>query len=133
MKVWKLSKSVRIQFCKQLLEFTTGRKPQQKVGDVKSIRAIGDAFVKDNLSKGRPARDLAVVCVLGRWVMTVRPWGFQVVLDMDGLREGAQLTVDMNWSLEDATLMIKGAVCKTVLVLRATGNRRWRRELRVAE
>ena len=33
-KVWKLSKSVKIQFCKQLLEFTTGRNPQQKVGDV---------------------------------------------------------------------------------------------------
>ena len=55
-----------------------------------------------------------MVCALGRWVMTVRPWGFQVVLDMDELREGVQLTVDMNWSLEDATLMIKGAVCKTV-------------------
>ena len=31
MKVWKLAKRVKIQFCKQLLEFTTGRKPQQKV------------------------------------------------------------------------------------------------------
>ena len=125
-KVWKLSKSVKIQFCKQLLEFTTGLKPQQKVGDVKSIRAIGDAFVKDNLSRGRPARDLnflvewerdghfAVLCALRRWVMTVRPWGFQAVLDMGELREGVQLTVDMNWSLEDATLMIKGQVCKTV-------------------
>ena len=46
--------------------------------------------------------------------MTVRPWGFQVVIDKDELREGVQLTVDMNWRLEDATLMIKGAVCKTV-------------------
>ena len=104
-KVWTLAKPVKIQFWKQLLEFTTGRKPQQKVGDVKSIRAIGDAFVKGNLSRGRPARDLrfpvdwerdghyAVVCALGRWVMTVRPWGFQAVPDMDELREGVQLTV----------------------------------------
>ena len=119
-KVWKLAKPVMIQFCKQLVELTTGRKPQQKVGDVKSIRALGDAFVKDNLSRGRPAHDMrfpvgwerdghyAVVCALARWVMTVWPWGFQVVIDMDELREGVQPTVDMNWSLEDATLMIKG-------------------------
>ena len=40
--------------------------------------------------------------------------GFHVVIDKDDLREGVQLTVDVNWSLEDATLMIKGAVCKTV-------------------
>ena len=51
---------------------------------------------------------------MARWVMTVRPWGFQVVIDMDELRESVELTVDMNWSLEDATLMIKGAVCKSV-------------------
>ena len=88
---------------------------------MKSIRAIGDAFVNHNLSMGRPARDLrfpvdwerdghyAVVCALGRWVMTVGPWGFQVVLDIDELREGV-----MNWSLVDATLMIKGAGCKTL-------------------
>ena len=55
-----------------------------------------------------------MVCALGRWVMKVRPWCFQAVLDMDELREGVQLTVDMTWSLEDATLMIRGAVCKTV-------------------
>ena len=46
-----------------------------------------------------------------RWVMTVRPWSIQVVIE---LRECVELTVDMNWSLEDATLMIKGAVCKSV-------------------
>ena len=57
-KVWKLAKPVKIQFGKQLLEFTTGRKPQQKVGDVKSVRAIGDATVKDNLARGPPARGL---------------------------------------------------------------------------
>ena len=125
-KVWMLAKPVKIQFCKQLLEFTTGWKPQQKVGDVKRIRAIGDAFVKDNLFRGRPACNLrfpvdwerdghyAVLCALARWVMAVRPWGFQVVIDMDELRVGDQLTVDMKLSLEDAALMIKLAVRKTV-------------------
>ena len=33
-KVWKVAKPVKIQ--KQLLEFTTGRKPQRKVGDAKA-------------------------------------------------------------------------------------------------
>ena len=55
-----------------------------------------------------------VVCAVARWVMTVRSWSFQVVIDMGELRGSVELTVDMNWSLEDATLMIKGAVFKSV-------------------
>ena len=35
-KVWKLAKPVTIQFYKQLLEFTTGWKHQQQVGEVKT-------------------------------------------------------------------------------------------------
>ena len=30
-KVWKLAKPVKIQFCKQLMEFTTGRKPSRRL------------------------------------------------------------------------------------------------------
>ena len=63
--------------------------------------------------------------------MTVRPWGFQVVIDMDELREGVQLAVDMNRSLEDARSSVQDRTMP--LVLRATGKRRWRQELRVAE
>ena len=30
-KVWKLAKPVKIQFCKQLLELTTGGKPSRRL------------------------------------------------------------------------------------------------------
>ena len=52
--------------------------------------------------------------------------GFQVVTDMDELRESVELTVDMNWSLADATLNQSGRMQERTMPLVLHGGREGR-------